>query len=154
MDRGAEDIEKARRLEGARQPQAARDLRRTVDGQDHQRPRILCTELRKRRHIDFYKQPQFKAAFVGSLESTAIVSAIEALVDKPINPQSTLIFFDEVQACDEALASLKFFCTDAPQYQVIAAGSLLGVHVAREGPFPVGYVEMITMHPMDFEEFC
>lgn len=49
---------------------------------------------------------------------------------------------------------LKYFCTDAPEYDVIAAGSLLGVHVAAEGSFPVGYVNMLTMHPMDFEEFC
>lgn len=105
-------------------------------------------------HIDFYKQPHLKAAFKGSLEPAAIISALGALLNRDIAPTGTLLFFDEIQDCDEAITSLKFFCTDAPEYDVVAAGSLLGVHVARKGSFPVGYVNMLTMHPMDFEEFC
>ncbi len=105
-------------------------------------------------HIDFYKQPHLKAAFKGSLEPASIVSTLGALLNRDIDATDTLLFFDEVQDCDEAITSLKFFCTDAPEYDVVAAGSLLGVHVARKGSFPVGYVDMLTMHPMDFEEFC
>ncbi len=105
-------------------------------------------------HIDFYRQPQLKAAFKGSLEPASIVSALSALLNRDIDATDTLLFFDEIQDCDEAITSLKFFCTDAPEYDVVAAGSLLGVHVARKGSFPVGYVDMLTMHPMDFEEFC
>ena len=76
------------------------------------------------------------------------------MLRRSIEPEGTLLFFDEVQECDQAIASLKYFHQDAPEYDVIAAGSLLGVHVARHGSFPVGYVDMLTMHPMDFEEFC
>lgn len=105
-------------------------------------------------HVDFYRQPQAKAAFVGSLEPRVIIRALEALLWRDIDPESTLLFLDEIQDCDNAITALKFFRADAPEYDVVAAGSLLGVHVAREGSFPVGYVDMLDMHPMDFEEFC
>jgi len=105
-------------------------------------------------HIDFYRQPQLKAAFAGSLEPASILQALEVLLRRDIDPASSLLFLDEVQDCDEAITSLKFFRTDMPDLDVIAAGSLLGVHVARNGSFPVGQVDMLTMRPMDFEEFC
>ncbi len=104
--------------------------------------------------IDFYRQPEMKAAFTASREPQAIIMALKALLRIDITPANTLLFFDEIQDCDDAITSLKYFCTDAPEYDVIAAGSLLGVHVARKGSFPVGYVDMLTMHPMDFEEYC
>ena len=105
-------------------------------------------------YIDFYRQPQLKAAFQGSLEPAAVLAAVAALLQKDIDWNHTLLFMDEIQACDEALTSLKYFCQDMPDLPVIAAGSMLGVHVARNGSFPVGYVDMLTMHPMDFEEFA
>ena len=105
-------------------------------------------------HIDFYKQPRMKAAFSQSLEPEKVVAALEALLNRDIDAKTTLLFLDEAQECDEAITALKFFRTDMPELDVIAAGSLLGVHVSREGSFPVGNVDMITMHPMDFEEFC
>lgn len=105
-------------------------------------------------HIDFYKQPSAKEAFQGDLTPAAIIASLEALLDTDIVPGKTLLFLDEIQACDEALTSLKFFCTDAPDYDVVAAGSLLGVHVARKGSYPVGYVDMLVMTPMDLEEYC
>ena len=105
-------------------------------------------------HIDFYRQPHLKAAFEGSLEPRAIVAALEVLLQTDIDPGKTLLFFDEIQDCDGAITALKFFCSDAPAYDVVAAGSLLGVHIARSGSFPVGYVDMLSMCPMDFEEFC
>lgn len=105
-------------------------------------------------HIDFYKQPYLKAAFANSLEPESIIELLEALLRQDIDPATTLLFFDEIQECEEAVTSLKFFCTDAPEFNIVAAGSLLGVHVARRKSFPVGYVDMLTMHPMDFEEFC
>lgn len=73
---------------------------------------------------------------------------------RSIEPEGTLLFFDEVQECDQSIASLKYFRQDAPEYDVIATGSLLGVHVARQGSLADGYVDMLTMHLMDFEEFC
>ena len=105
-------------------------------------------------HVDFVRQPSLKAAFERSLDPKDIIQLLAALLRRSIEPEGTLLFFDEVQECDQAIASLKYFRQDAPEYDVIAAGSLLGVHVARQGSFPVGYVDMFTMHPMDFEEFC
>lgn len=65
-----------------------------------------------------------------------------------------MIVFDEVQLCERALTSLKYFCEDAPDYHIIVAGSLLGVAVGRaKFSFPVGKVDMKTMYPMDMEEF-
>ncbi|MCL1982407.1 MAG: AAA family ATPase [Clostridiales bacterium] len=73
---------------------------------------------------------------------------------KTITKGNTLLFLDEIQLCPLALASLKYFCEFAPEYHVIAAGSLLGVAVNRdEYSFPVGKVNMMTLYPMDIEEF-
>lgn len=105
-------------------------------------------------HVDFYKQAFAKSAFQFDLTPGAVVESLEALLDVEIVPGKTLLFLDEIQACDEALTALKFFCTDAPEYDIVAAGSLLGAHVARQGSYPVGYVDMLSMGPMDFEEFC
>lgn len=105
-------------------------------------------------HIDFYKHPSLAAAFRHDLAPSSIISTLEAMLDIDIAAEETLLFFDEVQACDEALTSLKYFCTDASEYDVVAAGSLLGVHVARDASYPVGYVDMLVMTPMDFEEYC
>lgn len=105
-------------------------------------------------YVDFVKQPALKTAFERSLDPQDILSTLGALLRCDINPEGTLLFLDEVQQCDEALSSLKYFRTDMPSLDIIAAGSLLGVHVARRTSFPVGYVDMLTMTPMDFEEFC
>lgn len=68
--------------------------------------------------------------------------------------ERTLIVFDEVQLCERALTSLKYFCEEAPDYHIIVAGSLLGVAVNRQKfSFPVGKVDMKTLYPMDIEEF-
>ena len=68
--------------------------------------------------------------------------------------EKTLIVFDEVQLCERALTSLKYFCESAPEYHIIVAGSLLGVAVSRARfSFPVGKVDMKTLYPMDIEEF-
>lgn len=68
--------------------------------------------------------------------------------------EKTLVVFDEVQLCERALTSLKYFCEDAPDYHIIVAGSLLGVAVNRARfSFPVGKVDMKTLYPMDMEEF-
>ena len=71
-----------------------------------------------------------------------------------IFPGDTLIILDEIQACERALTSLKYFCESAPEYHIIAAGSLLGVAMNRDKySFPVGKVDMIVLYPLDFEEF-
>ena len=69
-------------------------------------------------------------------------------------PEDSLIIFDEIQACERALTSLKYFTEEAPEYHIAAAGSLLGVSINRKRhSFPVGKIQFLTMHPLDFEEF-
>ena len=88
------------------------------------------------------------------LDPARIVSELSVKLGEAIYPDDTLIIFDEIQACERALTSLKYFCEKAPQYHIIAAGSLLGVALKREKySFPVGKVDMMTLYPLDFEEF-
>lgn len=88
------------------------------------------------------------------LSPKKIIQYLEATKMQEIVPGKTLLFFDEIQACERALTSLKYFCEQTPEYHVIAAGSLLGVAINREKySFPVGKVDEINMFPLDFEEF-
>ncbi|OQC57782.1 MAG: Archaeal ATPase [Bacteroidetes bacterium ADurb.Bin012] len=93
------------------------------------------------------------------LSPDKIIQYLEAAKGVNVNAGNTLIFFDEIQVCEQALTSLKYFCEQAPEQHVIAAGSLLGVSINRntinrnKHSFPVGKVQQINMYPMDFEEF-
>lgn len=83
-----------------------------------------------------------------------IINKLELFYGEKIIPEKTLIFFDEIQVNERALTSLKYFCEDAPNYHVIAAGSLLGIAINRENySFPVGKVSMLNMYPLSFKEF-
>ena len=88
------------------------------------------------------------------LSPLEIIQFLEVAKQQEITPEKTLIFFDEIQACERALTSLKYFCEQTPEYYVVAAGSLLGLAINREKySFPVGKVDEYCMHPFDFEEF-
>ncbi len=88
------------------------------------------------------------------LSPVKIIQFVELLKGIRITAGRTLIFFDEVQACERALTVLKYFYEQAPQYHVVAAGSLLGVAINRQKySYPVGKVEELTLYPLDFEEF-
>lgn len=88
------------------------------------------------------------------LSPKKIIQFLEATKLTEIIPGKTLIFFYEIQACERALTSLKYFCEQTPEYHVIAAGSLLGVAVNKKKySFPVGKVDEMNMYPLDFEEF-
>jgi len=92
--------------------------------------------------------------FTDDITPERLIRFLETTVNDIITPEETLIIFDEVQACERALTSLKYFCEIAPEYHVAAAGSLLGVSINREKySFPVGKVESKTLYPLDFEEF-
>ena len=91
--------------------------------------------------------------FEPNLDPHRIVKDMSILGNKDIKPQTTLIVFDEVQSCGKALTSLKYFCEEAPEYHLIAAGSLLGVAVPKGTSFPVGKVEFLNLYPMSFYEF-
>ncbi|MCD8150772.1 MAG: ATP-binding protein [Clostridiales bacterium] len=83
-----------------------------------------------------------------------LIRLLEAVVGERINPETTLLFLDEIQSCERALTSLKYFCEQAPEYHIVAAGSLLGVAVNRKRySFPVGKVHSLSLYPLDFEEF-
>ena len=104
--------------------------------------------------LDLERQAAARAAFDGDLEPNRVISNIEQVANHSIDPHRTLIFLDEIQAAPRALASLKYFCEEAPQYHIIVAGSFLGVAVNRKQfSFPVGKVDIKTMYPMDMEEF-
>lgn len=104
--------------------------------------------------INFEEQPEFKSVFEENLVSKEIISRIELLLGKEINIENTLIFFDEIQTCPNAITSLKYFAESSAKYKVVCAGSLLGVALKREKvSFPVGKVKTINMYQLDFEEF-
>ena len=105
-------------------------------------------------HIDFSAQPAYRAVFEGDITPSSLVPQLEALSRTHIEAGKTLLVFDEVQMCPRALTSLKYFHEQASAFHVAAAGSLLGVTLARgEESFPVGKVDMLAMNPLDFEEF-
>ena len=111
-------------------------------------------EYAKTAYLDFSKNAQAASIFEQSLEPKAIIRQLETLLHVNITAGDTLIVLDEIQLCEQALTSLKYFYEDAPDYHVAAAGSLLGVKVNREKySFPVGKVDIIVMHPLDFEEY-
>jgi predicted AAA+ superfamily ATPase len=91
--------------------------------------------------------------FEGSIEPHRIVGMLELYLDMKISATDTLLVFDEVQEVPRALTSLKYFCEDAPEYNIVAAGSLLGIFLHKGTSFPVGKVDSLRLEPLDFEEF-
>lgn len=104
--------------------------------------------------FDFDRQPEVKSVFQATKSPERILKELAIYCEQPIIPDKTLIIFDEIQECEEALNSLKYFCEEAPQYHIIAAGSLLGVAVKRRKmTVPVGKVKVVRMYPITFKEF-
>lgn len=92
--------------------------------------------------------------FQDNIEPERLILFLESFAKEAIIPERTLIIFDEIQACERALTALKYFYEEAPEYHIIAAGSLLEVAINREKySFPVGKVNTLTLYPFDFEEF-
>ena len=104
--------------------------------------------------FDFDRQPELKSLFQMTKSPGRLIKELTLYCEQPIVAGRTLIIFDEIQECEEALNSLKYFCEDAPQYHVMAAGSLLGVAVKkRKMTVPVGKVQVVRMYPVTFKEF-
>ncbi len=102
---------------------------------------------------NFENNEPLKEIFTKNLDAKRIILELEALYSQKIS-KNTLIFFDEIQACEQALTSLKYFNENAPEYNIICAGSLLGIAINRgHYSFPVGKVDMLNMYPMNFKEF-
>ena len=104
-------------------------------------------------YFNFEEQPDLKQFFENTKDIPRIVQNLSLVHGQPILPQKTLIIFDEIQECNDALNTLKYFCENAPEYAVASAGSLLGVAMSRGNSFPVGKVDFLHLHPVCFSEF-
>ena len=105
-------------------------------------------------YFNFETNPKLNEIFEENINPDYLIPILSHIAAHTIVKEKTLIVFDEVQLCERALTSLKYFCEYAPDYHIIVAGSLLGVAVNRtEFSFPVGKVDMKTLYPMDMEEF-
>ena len=105
-------------------------------------------------YFNFETDPKLNETFEENISPDYLIPILSHIAGQTIVKEKTLIVFDEVQLCERALTSLKYFNESAPDYHIIVAGSLLGVAVNREKfSFPVGKVDMKTLYPMDMEEF-
>lgn len=110
-------------------------------------------QYKKYAYINFDNNERMESLFSGNLDIERIITALQIETGVKIEAQNTLIIFDEVQEVPRALTSLKYFCENAPEYHVVAAGSLLGVALHPGTSFPVGKVEFLDLYPLDFLEF-
>ena len=104
-------------------------------------------------YINFDSNARVAELFSADLDTQRILRGIEIYAGKKIDPENTLIIFDEVQEVPKALSSLKYFCEDTPEYHIICAGSLLGIALHGGTSFPVGKVEFLKLHPLSYKEF-
>ena len=104
-------------------------------------------------YINFDSNSRMAELFSSDLDINRILMGLELYSDIKIDPKNTLIIFDEVQEVPRALASLKYFYENAPEYHIICAGSLLGIALHRGTSFPVGKVDFLNLYPLSFKEF-
>ncbi|MCL1804876.1 MAG: ATP-binding protein [Clostridiales bacterium] len=105
-------------------------------------------------YLNFETDPALASLFSESIDPRKLIPKLERYFSAAILPGGTLIIFDEIQMCNRALTSLKYFCEEAQEYDLIGAGSLLGVHItSKDFSFPVGKVMTKVMHPLNFGEF-
>lgn len=111
------------------------------------------TEFESVAYVNFDSNIRMKQVFETDYNIERIILAISAETGVDIIPEKTLMIFDEVQEVPKALTSLKYFCEDAPEYMIVAAGSLLGVALHQGTSFPVGKVDFMDLYPMSYKEF-
>lgn len=104
-------------------------------------------------YINFDSNSKMSELFGADLNIDRLIMGIEIYIGRKINPNNTLLIFDEVQEVPRALSSLKYFYEDAPQYNIVCAGSLLGIALHEGTSFPVGKVEFLSLYPLSFREF-
>lgn len=104
-------------------------------------------------YFNFDNDRKLHRIFEQDLDTTRLISELELVSGCKIVPHDTLIIFDEIQECNRALVSLKYFCENASEYNIVSAGSLLGVAIHGNNSFPVGKVNTIQLYPMTFAEF-
>lgn len=104
-------------------------------------------------YINFDSNSRMKEFFASDLNTDRLIMGIELYAGRKINPDHTLLIFDEVQEVPRALSSLKYFYENAPQYHIVCAGSLLGIALHEGTSFPVGKVDFLSLYPLSFKEF-
>jgi len=104
-------------------------------------------------YFNFDEEDELKSIFKANKNPERIVELLSLIAGEKILPEKTLIIFDEIQECPEALSALKYFREKANDYHVIAAGSLLGTLLAQPKSYPVGMINLLDIHPLTFDEF-
>lgn len=104
-------------------------------------------------YFNFDEEDELKSIFETNKNPNRIIELLSMISDKKIEPEKTLIIFDEIQECPEALNTLKYFKEKANEYHVITAGSLLGTLLAKPKSYPVGMVNLLDVYPLTFDEF-
>lgn len=104
-------------------------------------------------YINFDSNSRMAELFSIDLNTDRLILGLELYAGRKIDPDTTLLIFDEVQEVPKALSSLKYFCENAPQYHIICAGSLLGLALHSGTSFPVGKVDFLKLYPLSFREF-
>jgi len=104
-------------------------------------------------YFNFEEDTTLNDFFKGKLSPKEIIRKLSIYLEKDILPEKNLIIFDEIQNSPATLTSLKYFCEDANQYHIVAAGSLLGIKVGQSAPFPVGKVNFLNLYPLSFCEY-
>lgn len=107
----------------------------------------------KTAYISFYNNDRMDAVFENDFDIKRIIMNLNIESGVTITPEDTLIILDEIQNTPKALESLKYFCEEAPEYHIVAAGSLLGVAIHKGVSYPVGKVDLLDLYPLNFREF-
>ncbi|MEI7898286.1 MAG: AAA family ATPase [bacterium] len=104
-------------------------------------------------YINFESSDSLKAIFQENFDVTRLITAFQIETGIRIRPENTLLILDEIQEAERGITSLKYFCENAPEYHIMAAGSLLGITLHQKTSFPVGKVDFLNLYPMSFNEF-
>ena len=104
-------------------------------------------------YINFDSNSSMTELFASDLNTDRLIMGLELYAGHKIDPNNSLLIFDEVQEVPRALTSLKYFCENAPQYHIICAGSMLGIALHQGTSFPVGKVDFLKLYPLSFKEF-
>lgn len=111
------------------------------------------TEYKNYVYFNFDEQPELRSLFETNKNPHRLIELLSLIADLKIEPQHTLVIFDEIQECSEALNALKYFYEKANEYHIIAAESLLGTLLSSPKSYPVGMVNLLNIYPLSFEEF-
>ena len=104
-------------------------------------------------YFNFDEEEELRSIFETNKNPQRIIELLSMICGEKILPGETLILFDEIQECPEALNALKYFREKAGEYHIVAAGSLLGTLLAKPKSYPVGMVNLLDIYPLNFEEF-